>query len=807
MRRTPYPWRVTAALALAIAALLVGGGTFYRAQGKSLRKEAEGELLTIAELKVGQIAAWRAERLGDGAVLMEDPLSCATAEGWLADPSPDRRDQLVSRFRSLEQHYHYFDVQLVDAEGRERLSLSGRPQPCDARTLRALAEAWQDRRPELVDLHEGPSDLPPHTEVIAPLYSKDRGASSPAGAFILVSNAQQFLYPLIQSWPRPSASAETLLVRRDGDSVLFLNELRHQKGTALTLRIPLAQSDLPAVMAVRGQEGIVEGVDYRGVPVLAALKHVPGSPWFMVAKVDRSEALALWRRRSILILLLFLGLVATAVAGVGVVWQRSQKEHFQALFEAETALGSVAARHHTTLMSLGEGVIVTDATGSVELMNPSAERLTGWSGDEAAGRPLGEVVPLIDEASRRRIDDPLNPVLRRDTPADEDGRRLLVTRDGGEVAVAESLAPIRDDRENITGLVLVLRDQTTERLARRVTETRLALIEYAASHTLDELLVRAIDEVAAFVESPIGFYHFVEPNQKGITLQQWSTRTVEEFCAADAGERHYDIDQAGVWVDCVRLRRPVVHNDYRSLPHRRGLPKGHAEVVRELVVPVMRDDRVVAILGVGNKPIDYTRMDVDTVSYLADVTWQIVEQKRAEETIRRMAYHDPLTGLPNRVLFNDRVGMALSRARRSGENLAVMVLDLDSFKEVNDTRGHDVGDRLLQLAADRLTQLVRESDTVARIGGDEFYLLLPGLTGTTDADRAAEKIVAAFQEPFVLDDEEVWVTTSLGFTLYPEDGGDGKGLMRRADRAMYQAKRAGRSRCRRWSEAEADIPQ
>ncbi len=806
MRRTPYPWRVTAALALAIAALLVGGGTFYRAQGEALRKEAEGELLTIARLKVGQIAAWRAERLGDAAVLMEDPLSCATAAGWLADPSQDRRDQLLSRFRSLQKHYHYLDVQLVGADGQERLSLSGRSQPCDAPTLEVLAESWRERRPALVDLHEGPSHLPPHTEAIAPLYAKEGGSSAPVGAFILVSNAQQFLYPLIQSWPRPSASAETLLVRREGDSVLFLNELRHQKNTALRLRIPLSQNDLPAVMAVRGQEGIVEGVDYRGVPVLAALKHVPGSPWFMVAKVDRSEALALWRRRSILILLLFLGLVATAVATVGVVWQRSQKEHFQALFEAETALGSVEARHHTTLMSLGEGVIVTDATSSVELMNPSAERLTGWSGDEAAGRPLADVVSLIDEASRRPLGDPLGRIMHGAPPPDQDGRRLLVTRDGREVAVAESLAPIRDDREEVTGLVLVLRDQTTERLARRVTETRLALIEYSASHTLDELLVRAVDEVAAFVESPIGFYHFVDADQKGIALQQWSTRTVQEFCTAEAGERHYDIDQAGVWVDCVRLRRPVVHNDYRSLPHRRGLPEGHAEVTRELVVPVMRDDRVVAILGVGNKPADYTRMDVDIVSYLADVTWQIVEQKRAEETIRRMAYHDPLTGLPNRVLFNDRVGMALSRARRSGEILALMVLDLDSFKEVNDTRGHDVGDRLLQLAAERLSRLVRTSDTVARIGGDEFYLLLPGLTGAADADGAAEKIVVAFQEPFVLDSESLRVTTSLGFALYPEDGDDDKGLMRRADRAMYQAKRAGRSRHRRWSEAEADTP-
>jgi PAS domain S-box-containing protein len=170
--------------------------------------------------------------------------------------------------------------------------------------------------------------------------------------------------------------------------------------------------------------------------------------------------------------------------------------------------------------------------------------------------------------------------------------------------------------------------------SRRFAETRIALIEYAASHTLDELLIRALDEVGAFVDSPIGFYHFVEPDQKTLSLQQWSTRTRQEFCRAEGKGMHYRIDQAGVWVDCVYEKKPVIHNDYASLPHKKGMPEGHAEVIRELVVPVMREDEVVAILGVGNKPTEYTQTDVEIVSYLADVTWEIVRQKQAEEALR-----------------------------------------------------------------------------------------------------------------------------------------------------------------------------
>jgi PAS domain S-box-containing protein len=165
-------------------------------------------------------------------------------------------------------------------------------------------------------------------------------------------------------------------------------------------------------------------------------------------------------------------------------------------------------------------------------------------------------------------------------------------------------------------------------------EMRLGLIAYAKDHSLDELLTRALDDIGELVQSPIGFYHFVEADQKTITLQQWSTRTLNEFCQAAGKGSHYPIDVAGVWTDCVRERATVIHNDYASLPHRRGMPPGHATVVRELVTPVMRDGQVVAILGVGNKPMDYTADDAEIVAYIADVTWELVRGKQVKEALR-----------------------------------------------------------------------------------------------------------------------------------------------------------------------------
>ena len=127
-----------------------------------------------------------------------------------------------------------------------------------------------------------------------------------------------------------------------------------------------------------------------------------------------------------------------------------------------------------------------------------------------------------------------------------------------------------------------------ETLAHGFVRTRLSLIEYANSHTLDELLTHSLDVVGALVDSPLGFYHSVSPDQKTLTLQQWSTQTIQEFCQAEAQNIHYSVDQAGVWVDCLYKKKAVIHNDYASLPHKKGMPEGHARVVRELVVPVIR---------------------------------------------------------------------------------------------------------------------------------------------------------------------------------------------------------------------------
>lgn len=165
------------------------------------------------------------------------------------------------------------------------------------------------------------------------------------------------------------------------------------------------------------------------------------------------------------------------------------------------------------------------------------------------------------------------------------------------------------------------------------------------------------------------------------------------------------------------------------------------------------------------------------------------------QQLERLAHHDRLTGLPNRSLFTDRINRALAAARRQGTRIALLFIDLDQFKPINDERGHDVGDWLLQAVAKRMEACIRESDTVARMGGDEFAILLPEIHASADALKVAEKIRLALQEPFQTSDDHVLaISSSIGVALYPDHGDNERDLLRCSDEAMYWAKKGGRNR-------------
>jgi diguanylate cyclase (GGDEF)-like protein/PAS domain S-box-containing protein len=285
-------------------------------------------------------------------------------------------------------------------------------------------------------------------------------------------------------------------------------------------------------------------------------------------------------------------------------------------------------RAQVTLDSIADALICTDMSGNITFLNPVAERMTGWPLREAAGRPLTEAFRVVDAGTRNAIHDPLAKAALENRSSTLPLNAILINRDGHEFFIEDSVAPIHDQKGQVTGAVIIFRD------------------------------------------------------------------------------------------------------------------------------------------------VSAARAHKEQITYLAE--------------------HDFLTSLPNRLLLNDRIGQAISLARRRGGRIAVLFLDLDGFKQINDSLGHLVGDKLLQSVAKRLLGCVRAPDTVSRQGGDEFILLLQDLQQSDDAGTTAGRVLQAVAEIHSVDAHELQLTASIGVSVYPDDGLDAEALIKNADAAMYDAKKSGR---------------
>ena len=302
-----------------------------------------------------------------------------------------------------------------------------------------------------------------------------------------------------------------------------------------------------------------------------------------------------------------------------------------------------------------------------------------------------------------------------------------------------------------------------------------------AASVIGYLIDRLVASLVARQASERAYSEFVENSSEGIILARLPSLRILQGNAAVAkllGLPQERFFRARLY-DTIPLPTTQIHNSMAALE-----PGGRA-ILGE--VNHTRPDGSHVDLEISASHLAWDGIDVVCIA-VRDVT----ERRREEERTRHIAFHDPLTGLPNRSLFQDRLKQALHAASRNGGLLGVGFIDLDQFKEVNDTFGHDTADRLLVDVSRRLQATLRDGDTVARQGGDEFLLLLPSLRTTEDATARIERVLEAIREPFNLDGREIHISSSVGLALYPHDGVDATTLVKNADMAMYQAKEAGR---------------
>ncbi|ROR32422.1 bifunctional diguanylate cyclase/phosphodiesterase [Inmirania thermothiophila] len=390
------------------------------------------------------------------------------------------------------------------------------------------------------------------------------------------------------------------------------------------------------------------------------------------------------------------------------------------------------------------GAIEWDTALRVRSWNPAAERIFGYTAEEAVGRSAFELI--VPERVRPEVER-----IRRELVEGRGGarsRNVNATRDGREILCDWFNTPLVAEDGTVLGIASLVMDVTEQvRMERALRESERRFRNLVERSLAGVYIVRA------------GRFAYVNPR-----LAEIFGYTPEEIVGREVGELVAPADRElvrGRVRERLEGRGDVAHYGFR------GLRKDGTEIRVE-------------VLGSAAE-IDGERVLVGT---LLDVT----EQHRYEERIRRLANYDPLTELPNRRMLRERFVEMLEQGRRLGVRLAVLYLDLDRFKDVNDTLGHEVGDRLLAQAGERLRGVVRNGDLLARLGGDEFAAVL--WNGTEETARSvAERVQAVLEAPFRLGGREVRVGASIGIARFPEDGDDVDVLLRRADIAMYRAKR------------------
>ena len=459
-----------------------------------------------------------------------------------------------------------------------------------------------------------------------------------------------------------------------------------------------------------------------------------------------------------------------------------QDEHAK-LHESEEKFEKISA-------SAQDAIICMDNDGNISFWNMAAETIFGYTQQEALGRNLHElIVPERFRDAHLKV----FPAFQKTGQGAALGKTLelvAIRKDGTEFPVEIALsASLIAGKWNGIG---VLRDIAERKKAQREIEQALHVQRVLDSIlnislpplTLKEVLLKSLDAVLSipsFALQNKGAVFMVVKGEQ--TLEMVAQRNLPDALLQSCAQLPFGRCLCGK----AAAMREIVFLDHVNEQHEityDGMePHGH------YCIPIISEGR---LLGVLNAYVDAGHIsnenEKNVLKTVADTLAVVIERKLSEERLLHLAHNDPLTGLPNRSLFHDRLEQGLAQAQRHQQEMAVLFLDLDHFKEINDTFGHDMGDELLREAATRLLACVRKMDTVARMGGDEFTVILTETANMESTEHVARNILNALLQPFELNGTCCNVGCSIGIALYPKHGRDSETLLKNADTAMYQAK-------------------
>jgi len=495
-------------------------------------QEAYRNLEAIAKLKAEQIENWLDERRWDGEMLTSDKAFVAQVSQFVRHEQDAALSRLIQdRFEHLLTSYHYTKILLLDASGQLLLS-SGEDvtaAPILPGLLRQALDSKQVQRRNIYRDEEGHI----HLEWAVPLVVSGAQGERAVAVVVLRITAQRFIFPLIRKWPSASSSAETLLVRRDGESVLFLNELRHRKNLPMTIRLPVSEPVLPAAVAIRAnQPGTVRGTDYRGTEVLAAYRPVTGTHWHIVAKIDRDEILAPMWDMVYWISLVAFAAIAAIMAALLLLWRQQQRVQRLALaVQLATATEESEEKFRKITESAQDAVIMMGADQRISFWNAAAERIFGYTAAEATGQELHALIAPVSAYTGFAH---AFPHFQKTGEGAIIGnvREVTALRKGGEEFPAElSVSATQiDGRWHAIGIVRdITRRKANEARIQRLTQL------YAALSQCNQAIVRCTDEAELFPQICRDAVQFGGMKMAWVGLLDPSTQTIRQVASFGDG--------------------------------------------------------------------------------------------------------------------------------------------------------------------------------------------------------------------------------------------------------------------------------
>ncbi|MEA1989497.1 MAG: EAL domain-containing protein [Pseudomonadota bacterium] len=606
-----------------LVALLFGISQF---QMDSQKDQVTKKLQSISNYKVDTLTTWFEERKSDIHLLTQH--QSFITKVYSREDSETNRQQVLRRLNDIQKSYNFAKITVLDDTGKIVIQTSDNI-PVSKHALHAAKDNKLSEQIYISKMFYDHGRF--YIDLISPIYEENSPAKRYMGAVVFHIDPSQYLQPFVKSWPVESKTAESILIFKKENGVVHLNQRRFDERHIGFVSIDnSAEVNKSLIQSLsRGNEsGELQGLDYRNKHTFSYFELVPGTPWILVSKIDRNEVfqslytLMFWTSLLGVLALISLGLVLSNILRRQEIrkqneWLESSNEYFMGLFmNAPVAYQSL------------------DEKGNIVDVNAAWCEMLGYNREEVIGQAI---VQFVAEESIGILDENF-PLLITEGHV-SNLPFVIVCKNGQKRTVIIEGRTSESQKGKGVRTHCVLND-ITEQKANQIAQERAlkrtqALFElsvHAQDSDENQFLQQALDELVELTDSKIGFVHFVSEDQTQIQLATWSSATLEKYCTATF-DSHYPIDKAGIWADCVHSRKPEVVNDYFQARHKKGLPEGHSDLQRFMSIPILAEDKVRMIIGVGNANQDYDDYDVETVQLFGNELYQIIMLKRVYDAL------------------------------------------------------------------------------------------------------------------------------------------------------------------------------